>query len=112
MADDVIQNGRHLGPYLSFYQKLRFYYLNFEKKKINLCHIILVFLHPFMRFVSKYMLKHKIGDDVDLVGFRGSLLVFLSAVEEINEMLEKHCKLTTTFFCPPKRSANKYKVEG
>ena len=111
MADDVIQNGRYLGPYLSFYQKLKFYYLNFEKK-INLCHIILVFLHPFMRFVLKYMLKHKIGDHVDLVSFRGSLLVFLSAVKEINEMLEKHFKLTTTFFCPPKRSANKYKVEG
>lgn len=65
-----------------------------------------------MRFVLKYMLKHKIGDHVDLVSFRGSLLVFLSAVKEINEMLEKHCKLTTTFFCPPKRSAKKYKVEG
>ena len=60
-------------------------------------HIILVFLHPFMRFVLKYMLKHKIGDNVDLVSFRGSLLVFLSAVKEINEMLEKRCKLTTFF---------------
>lgn len=111
MADDVIQNGRYLGPYLSFYQKLKFYYLNFEKKN-KLMSYYSSFLHPFMRFVLKYMLKHKIGDHVDLVSFRGSLLVFLSAVKEINEMLEKHCKLTTTFFCPPKRSANKYKVEG
>ena len=64
-----------------------------------------------MRFVLKYMLKHKIGDHVDLVGLRGSLLVFLSAVEEINEMLEKHCKLTKTFFVHQKDQQTSIKLK-
>lgn len=52
MADDVIQNGRYLGPYLSFYQKLKFYYLNFEKKN-KLMSYYSSFFAPFYAFCIK-----------------------------------------------------------
>ena len=52
MADDVIQNGRYLGPYLSFYQKLKFYYLNFEKKNKFMSYYS-SFFAPFYAFCIK-----------------------------------------------------------
>ena len=42
----------------------------------------------------------------------GHPVVFLLAVKEINEMLKKTLLTYNNFFCLPKRSGNKYEVEG